>query len=158
MDFPPLDGWNLVLVTCKVGSSNLLSVGGSINCHQFPNLAVSPKNFAPSGGQTDCGQKMLIGSTVSEPDKLTPCFGVSSIIVCDGDLSEHNVAVAMMLLGPEDTTFARSDINELLGSRDILRRWPKAAAPVIQSLDLQRTVVELRSALREAFSEHEFKY
>ena len=148
MAFPSLDGWNLVLVTCKVRSSNLLSVGGSINCHQFPKLAISPKNFAPGGGQTDCGQRMLIGSSVSEHDNLAPCFGLSSVIVCDGDISEHNVPVGMMLLGPEDTTFARSDISELLGSRDILRRWPDAAAPVIQSLNLERIVVELRSALR----------
>ena len=137
------------MVTCKVGSSNLLSVGVSINCHQFPKLAISPKNLAPSGGQTDFGQKMLIGSTAPEPDYVTPCFGVSSVMVFEGDISEHNVPLAMLLLGPEDTNFARSGVSELLGSRDILCRWPDAAAPVIHSLNLERIAVELRSALRE---------
>ena len=144
---PSLDGWNLVLVTCKVRSSNLLSVGGSINYRPFPNLAISPKNFEPS---SDCGQIMLIGSTVYEPDNATPppCFGVSSIFVYDGDISQNNLPSAMMLLGPEETTFARSEV----GGRDILRRWPDAAAPMIKSLNMEGAIVELRSALREGFS------
>ena len=150
--FPSVDGWNLVLVTCEVRSNNLLSVGCTINCHQFPKLALSPKNFTPSGSQADSGQTMLIGSTVSEPDNLTPCLGLSSVIVFDGDLCQHNVHIAMLLLGPEDTTFSRRHINELHGSRDILTKWPDAAGPAYQSLNLERIVMELRSALREAFS------
>lgn len=139
------------MVTCKVRSSNLMSVGGSINCRPFPNLAISPKNFEPSN---DCGQNMLIGSTVYEPDSATPppCFGVSSIVVCDGDLSQNNLPAAMLLLGPEETTFARSEVGGLLGGRDILRKWPDAAAPMIKSLNMERAIVDLRSALREGVS------
>ena len=97
---------------------------------------------------------MLIGSTVYEPDSATPppCFGVSSIVVCDGDLSQNNLPAAMLLLGPEETTFARSEVGGLLGGRDILRKWPDAAAPMIKSLNMERAIVDLRSALREGVS------
>ena len=100
-----------MLLTCQVRSPNLLSVGGCVNLHRFPNLAISPKNFAPasSGQQADCsGQRMLVGSAVATSDaSAAPSIGLSSVLVFDGDVSERNLPLAMMLLGPEDTTFVR---------------------------------------------------
>ena len=58
----------------------------------------------------------------------------------------------MLLLGPEETTFARSEVGGLLGGRYILRKWPDAAAPMIKSLNMERAIVDLRSALREGVS------
>ena len=41
------------------------------------------------------------------PCSAAPSIGLSSVLVFDGDVSERNLPLAMMLLGPEDTTFVR---------------------------------------------------
>ena len=68
-----------MLLTCQVRSPNLLSVGGCVNLHRLPHLAISPKNFAPaaatSGQQADCGgQRMLVGSAVATSDTRSVGF------------------------------------------------------------------------------------
>jgi hypothetical protein len=114
----------------RVRSSNLLEVGGSVNGNFLQRLVLSPSNYSPSSCD---GQKLLVGCAATEdPNEATDsAVDVSSIVVFNGCDAATRLAFTLLLLGPEETVFARRDLEEdrsdVFCRKAVFSVWPYLA-------------------------------